>query len=48
MEYGDVVGMLTFREVILSIVKSGREVGGTLVRKAYIRDWPAEGEAPEC
>ena len=34
MEHGDVVGMLTFREVLLSIVKSGGEVGGTLVRKA--------------
>lgn len=34
MEYGDVVGMLTFREVILCIVKNGGEIGGTLVRKA--------------
>ncbi len=34
MEYGDVVGMLTFREVIFCIVKNGGEIGATLVRKA--------------
>ncbi len=34
MEHGDLVGMLTFREVILCIVKNGGAVGGTLVRTA--------------
>ena len=34
MEHGDLVGMLTFREVILCIVASGGEIGRTLVRKA--------------
>ena len=34
MEHGDLVGMLTFREVILCIVKSGGAVGNTLVRTA--------------
>ncbi len=34
MEHGDLVGMLTFREVILCIVKNGGEIGGTLVRTA--------------
>jgi CBS domain-containing protein len=34
MEHGDLVGMLTFREVILCIVKNGGVVGGTLVRSA--------------
>jgi CBS domain-containing protein len=34
MEYGDLVGMLTFREVILCIVKNGGAVGATLVRTA--------------
>jgi len=34
MEHGELVGMLTFREVILCIVSNGCEVGGTLVRKA--------------
>ncbi|MHB1199474.1 MAG: CBS domain-containing protein [Polaromonas sp.] len=34
MEHGDLVGMLTFREVILCIVSNGCEVGGALVRKA--------------
>ena len=34
MEYGDLVGMLTFREVIQTIVQNGGIVGGTLVRKA--------------
>lgn len=33
MEYGEVAGMLTFREVILSIVNNGGQIGGTLVRK---------------
>ena len=34
MEHGDLVGMLTFREVILCIVKNGGAVGDTLVRTA--------------
>jgi CBS domain-containing protein len=34
MEHGDLVGMLTFREVILCIVKNAGVVGDTLVRKA--------------
>ncbi|MFC5499158.1 CBS domain-containing protein [Caenimonas terrae] len=34
MEHGDLVGMLTFREVILCIVKNGGSVGSTLVRSA--------------
>ena len=34
MEHGDLVGMLTFREVILAIVANGGTVGSTLVRKA--------------
>ncbi len=34
MEHGDLVGMLTFREVIVGIVKNGGEIGSTLVRTA--------------
>jgi CBS domain-containing protein len=34
MERGELVGMLTFREVILCIVKNGGAVGKTLVRTA--------------
>jgi CBS domain-containing protein len=34
MEYGDLVGMLTFREVIQSVVKNGGSVGTTRVRSA--------------
>ncbi len=34
MEHGDLVGMLTFREVIQTIVRNGGQVGGTQVRKA--------------
>ena len=34
MEHGDLVGMLTFREVIQSIVKNGNSLGTTLVRSA--------------
>jgi len=34
MDHGDLVGMLTFREVILCIVKNGGAVGDTLVRSA--------------
>ena len=34
MEHGELVGMLTFREVILCIVKNGGAVGATLVRTA--------------
>ena len=32
MEHGDLVGMLTFREVIQSVVRAGGTVGNTLVR----------------
>ena len=34
MEHGDLVGMLTFREVIQSIVKNGGSLGTTLVRSS--------------
>ena len=34
MEHGDLVGMLTFREVIMCIVKNGGVVGASLVRSA--------------
>jgi CBS domain-containing protein len=34
MEHGDLVGMLTFREVIQAIVKNGGAVGDSLVRGA--------------
>jgi CBS domain-containing protein len=34
MGSGNLVGMLTFREVIQCIVKNGGEIGGTLVGKA--------------
>jgi CBS domain-containing protein len=34
MEHGDLVGMLTFREVIQMVVKNSGTVGTTLVRKA--------------
>ncbi len=34
IEHGELGGMLTFREVILSIVKNGGAVGNTLVRSA--------------
>ena len=34
MDHGDLVGMLTFREVILSIVKNGGSVGSTIIRSA--------------
>ncbi|MEN9543915.1 MAG: hypothetical protein RLZZ598_748 [Pseudomonadota bacterium] len=32
MEHGDLVGILTFREVIVAVVKGGGGVGATLVR----------------
>jgi CBS domain-containing protein len=32
MDHGDVVGMLTFREVILAIVKNGGAVGDSIIR----------------
>ena len=32
MSHGDLVGMLTFREVIAAVVKNGGSVGNTLVR----------------
>jgi CBS domain-containing protein len=34
MDHGDLVGMLTFREVIKSLVKNGGATGATLVRSA--------------
>ena len=34
MDHGDLVGMLTFREVILAIVKNAGAVGSTMVRSA--------------
>ncbi|QNN55880.1 CBS domain-containing protein [Diaphorobacter ruginosibacter] len=34
MEHGDLVGMLTFREVIQALVKNGGSVGTMLVRSA--------------
>jgi CBS domain-containing protein len=34
MDHGDLVGMLTFREVIVAIVKNGGNVGSTVVRTA--------------
>jgi CBS domain-containing protein len=34
MEHGDLTGMLTFREVIVAIVKNGGGVGTTIVRSA--------------
>ena len=34
MEHGDLVGMLTFREIIACLVKNGGSVGATLVRSA--------------
>jgi CBS domain-containing protein len=34
MEHGDLVGMLTFREIIVCLVKNGGSVGVTLVRSA--------------
>ncbi len=34
MSHGELVGMLTFREVIQRIVKNGGQVGSTLVREA--------------
>ena len=34
MEHGELVGMLTFREVIQTLVKNGGSVGTTLVRTA--------------
>ncbi|AJF00302.1 CBS domain-containing protein [Pandoraea apista] len=33
MEYGDLVGMLTFREIINTISKNGGTVGGSTIRK---------------
>jgi CBS domain-containing protein len=32
MDHGDLVGMLTFREVILAIVRNGGTVGSTVIR----------------
>ena len=39
MERGDLVGMLTFREVIQAVVKNGGALGSTTVR-AYMDDAP--------
>jgi len=39
MGHGDLVGMLTFREVIAAIVKNGGSIGATLV-KAVMDDHP--------
>ena len=39
MEHGDMSGMLTFREVIQSVVKNGGAIGSTLVR-ASMNDHP--------
>lgn len=39
MEYGDLVGMLTFREVLLTLHKNGGELGGSTVRK-HMNDAP--------
>ena len=33
MEYGDLVGMLTFREIILTLRANGGSVGSTTIRK---------------
>src|SRR5690242_19958291 len=33
MEYGDLVGMLTFREIIETLAKSGGSVGTSTIRK---------------
>jgi CBS domain-containing protein len=34
MEHGDLVGMLTFREVIQAVVKNGGQLGSMMVRSA--------------
>jgi CBS domain-containing protein len=34
MEHGDLVGMLTFREVIQTLVKNGGALGSTIVRSS--------------
>ena len=34
MDHGELVGMLTFREVMLCLVKNGGEIGATVVRAA--------------
>jgi CBS domain-containing protein len=34
MEHGDLVGMLTFREVILKVVKNGGHIGDSTVRSS--------------
>jgi CBS domain-containing protein len=33
MEYGDLVGMLTFREIIMVLSRNGGSVGGSTIRK---------------
>ncbi|EJN09630.1 CBS domain-containing protein [Herbaspirillum sp. YR522] len=39
MEYGDLVGMLTFREVLLALHKNGGALGGATVRR-HMNDAP--------
>ncbi|MFJ3047710.1 CBS domain-containing protein [Herbaspirillum chlorophenolicum] len=39
MEYGDLVGMLTFREVLLTLHKSGGALGSSTVRR-HMNDAP--------
>ncbi|ALU90479.1 CBS domain containing protein [Herbaspirillum rubrisubalbicans] len=39
MEYGDLVGMLTFREVLLTLHQNGGALGGSTVRK-HMNDAP--------
>jgi CBS domain-containing protein len=34
MEHGDLVGMLTFREIIQTLVKNGGSIGNTVVRSS--------------
>ena len=43
MHLGDVVGMLTFREVIQAIVKNGGSLGDTIVR-SVMDDHPLRSE----
>jgi len=39
MEYGDLVGMLTFREVLMALHKNGGALGGATVRR-HMNDAP--------
>lgn len=38
MEYGDLVGLLTFREVIMTLHRQGGSVGTTLIRSVMDRE----------